>query len=97
MVYQNAVAKGWWEKPREQGTLIALMHAELSEALEYARHGNPPSDHIPGFSGIEEEYADTIIRIMDDAGRNGYRIAEAIVAKMEFNRGREYKHGGKEF
>ncbi len=92
-----AVAKGWWKEPREDGTLIALMHAELSEALEYLRHDNPPSDHIPEFSGVEEEFADVIIRIMDLAGRHGWRVGEAIVAKMVFNNGREYKHGGKGF
>lgn len=95
--YQNAVNKGWWDEPRETGTLIALMHSELSEALEAERHGNPPSDHIPEFSGVEEEFADVIIRIMDLAERNNYRVAEAVLAKMEFNTTRPNKHGGKRF
>lgn len=95
--HRNAVSKGWWEKPRGHGELIALMHSELSEALEGLRHGNPPSDHIPDFSAAEEEFADVIIRIMDFAGFAGYRVAEAILAKMEFNKTRAYKHGGKAF
>jgi len=77
------------------GTKIALMHAELSEALESYRMGDPQSDHIPEFSGVEEEYADVIIRIMNDAERHGFRVAEAMLAKQKFNAGRPYKHGGK--
>jgi len=96
-VHRNAVNKGWWETERNNGEIIALMHSELSEALEYIRHGNPESDHIPGFSGLEEEFADVIIRIMDMAPARNLRIAEAIIAKMEFNANRPHKHGGKAF
>lgn len=92
-----AIKKGWWEKERELGTVIALMHSELSEALEFGRKGDGLSDHIPDFTGIEEEFADVIIRIMEYAEKDGLRIAEAILAKMAFNATREHKHGGKKF
>lgn len=94
-VHNTAISKGWWETPRGEAECIALMHSELSEALEAVRHGNGPSDHIPEFNGAEEEYADVIIRIMDFAKYKGYRVAEAIIAKMEFNSTRAYRHGGK--
>ena len=84
-------------RARNDGELIALMHSELSEALEFLRKGNKPSDHIPEFLGVEEEFADVIIRIMDMAHRRGYRLAPAILAKMQFNESRPYKHGGKRF
>jgi NTP pyrophosphatase (non-canonical NTP hydrolase) len=96
-VNDTAKAKGWWDKERNDGEIIALMHSELSEALEALRHGNPPDDHIPAFSGAEAEMADVVIRIMDYGQARGLRIAEAIEAKMAYNNNRPRKHGGKVF
>lgn len=96
-INQINIDKGWCRGERNEGESIALMHSELSEALAALRHGNPPSDHIPDYSGVEEEYADTIIRIMHMAAAKGYRIAEALEAKVAFNRVRPHKHGGKLF
>lgn len=36
-VHHTATEKGWWDDPREFGTMIALVHSEASEALEAAR------------------------------------------------------------
>lgn len=81
----------------QDGKNIALFTAEASEALEAMRHGNPPDDHIPDFKGAEAELADIIIRIMDVSQRRGWHVAEAIVAKMNFNSTRPAMHGGKKF
>ena len=44
VVYDWAKSKGWWEpsETRTIGDLIALMHSELSEALEEHRDGRAP-------------------------------------------------------
>lgn len=102
--HQTAIDKGWYNvdesgkiEQRNFGEVVALMHSELSEALEAERHGNKPSEHIPDFSGVEEEFADVLIRIFDTCEAKGYDLAGAVTAKMEFNESRPMKHGGKKF
>lgn len=97
-VYQTAVKHGWYEGDTfNDGEKIALMHSELSEALDALRHGNPPDSHIPEFTGVEAELADVIIRIMDYSQHRGFNVAGAIVAKAAYNETREFRHGGKKF
>jgi len=64
-IYRTNRLKGWLSIERRDAELIALIHSEVSECLEYLRHDNPVSDHVPEISGAEEELADVIIRIMD--------------------------------
>ena len=96
-VHSTAVEKGWWDKERNDSEAMMLMVTEIAEACEAERIGNPPDDKIPEFNGVESELADVIIRIMDFAKGRDYKVAEALIAKIEFNKTREKKHGNKKF
>lgn len=67
----NAVNKGFWDKPREIGTMIALIHSEVTEALF--------ADSCAEFC---EELADICIRIGDLCG--GLKIdLELVLSCLE--------------
>jgi NTP pyrophosphatase (non-canonical NTP hydrolase) len=92
-IYKNAVEHGFWKGEVNDGERMALIHAEISEALEALRDGNPSSNKIIEFTNLEEELADAVIRIMDYAFGKDLDIAGAILAKIEYNQSREYMHG----
>ncbi len=88
-------AEKHWPEGASTLERIAMMHSELSEALEGVRHGNPASEHIPEFNALEEEFADVVIRMMHMGDDCKLRLAEAIDAKLAFNETRPLAHGGK--
>ena len=86
-IHQQNIEAGWWEHPREKGTLLCLIHSEISEAMEGERK-NLMDDHLPHRKMAEVELADAVIRILDYAHAFGYDIEGAIEEKLEYNRHR---------
>jgi NTP pyrophosphatase (non-canonical NTP hydrolase) len=83
--HETAKSKGWWDTDRNDGEIIALMHSELSEALEALRKED--------VANLTEELADVLIRIFDYCGARNLNIEKALLEKMEKNKARPYKHG----
>ena len=93
--HKTAKDKGWFDKDKPFPECLALMHSELSEALEAYRHHSPKDEHCPEFGNLEIELADCIIRIFDYAEYAGLDVPGAILAKNAYNKTRPYRHGNK--
>lgn len=102
-VHSNAKAKGFWDQSANIPEKLALIHSEISEALEDYRSApdttalarinyDGPNDKPIGFP---VELADAVIRIMDLAAFLGINLETAIVEKHNYNLTRPYLHGGK--
>lgn len=63
---------------------LALIHSEVSEAMEGHRKGLM-DDKLPDRPMIEVELADAVIRICDLAGALGLDLGGAIAAKLAYN------------
>ena len=91
LAHKTATNAGWYTdrntgKPIERnfGEVVALMHSELSEALEADRK-DLMDDKLPNRPGVEVEFADTIIRILDTAAAMNLDVAGAVIEKNRFN------------
>jgi NTP pyrophosphatase (non-canonical NTP hydrolase) len=95
-IYQTGVKAGFYSKRKKfnDAEKIALMHSELSEALEGLR-GNLMDDKLPHRPMVEVELADCVIRIFNYSTHRGLDVAGAVVEKARFNATRPYKHGKK--
>lgn len=91
LAHGTAENAGWYRDPktgeriqRNFGEVVALMHSELSEALEADRKGLM-DEKLPHRPGVEVEFADCIIRILDTAAALGLDVAGALIEKNRFN------------
>lgn len=101
--HEMSRAKGWYDGVVNTFNVpekLALVHSEVSEALEayrdptrsatetyYTAGGKP--------EGVPSEFADVLIRIGDLAGALGIDLEKAVEEKLAFNAQRPHRHGGK--
>lgn len=97
VVFDWAKRKGWLEREVTVPEQCALIHSEISEALECYREGQLPSwfDTEGKPQGIASEYADAVIRIAHYCSLLDIDLEDALRAKMTYNELRPYRHGGK--
>jgi NTP pyrophosphatase (non-canonical NTP hydrolase) len=96
--HQNAVEKGWHDKPIDFGTTCMNIVGEISEGFnEYAHNRGLDEIYFNGDKpeGIPIELADAVIRIFDLCGKHNIPLAYALNMKMTYNKTRSYRHGNK--
>jgi len=101
---------GWDEREVPFPETLALIHSELSEALEEYRQGHeyayvyyptmvqdiPVEERGRPFKpeGISVEIIDVLIRIFHWASINEINLGEVLSLKSSYNDARPYRHGG---
>src|SRR5262245_23658643 len=98
--HANAVDKGFWPRcpqPINIPKKLALIHSEVSEALEAIRMDPGLASSTYFFNekpeGFAIELADILIRVAGLAGGLNLDLEKAIETKMAFNRTRPLRHG----
>jgi len=108
-VYQLAVEKGFHPEDQKADAFMEAacnnLHDEVSELHEAWRNNKLhdlcdksdkmiDNDIIP-LQNIEEEFADILIRVLDNCRQMGVDIQSAVERKHAYNKTRAFRHGGK--
>lgn len=83
----NVTDETSWDESYKIPAILALISSEVSEALEAFRKDD--------FENFGEEMADVVIRVLDCTAGLGIDMDKAVADKLERNKQRGYRHGGK--
>ncbi len=93
-IHNNKLRHNWkvttkddWENQHEILGVLMLIVTEVAEAAEAFRKND--------FENFKEELADIAIRLIGLSNGMDIDLKQEIINKVEKNRHREYKHGGK--
>ncbi|MBU0707723.1 hypothetical protein KKG41_05115 [Patescibacteria group bacterium] len=88
-VMELANEKNWGTKPDDVifAEKLALLHQEVSEALEAYRAGR-----LTGKDGVQEELADIILRTLHLAGVYNIDLEKEILKKIKLNYDRDWSN-----
>lgn len=98
-IHATAKDKGWYTQAgRPVAELLVLIQCELSEAFEEYRNGHELNEvYFKGEKpeGFPIEIADAVIRIFDMCEYFNINLSGAMRLKMDYNKTRPHRHGGK--
>lgn len=105
LCHKIAVDCGWWPErdlalarswnPTLIASKLALVHAEVSEALEDVRNGDMKMFITDKPQGFAVEMADVLARVFDLCEALEIDVVGALLEKIRYNRKRPFRHGGK--
>lgn len=100
-IHEINVANGWFDDDRSTVEGHMLIVSEVAEATEAYRRWKLEDqtpfqrDEPTKPEGVGSEYADILIRLLDQCERDDIDLDFEVERKLAFNRTRGYRHGNR--